>query len=373
MGIDARKSTSPQRSLASCIELAKLRAAFHRELRTLAAVPRRDRGGRRLQKKKRLHPGKLASSVQRHAREQAEEEARRVPWQLLLEARNQYLDWQEFYYWARSIMESEHGIPEWLVKKLDELCSGFLADEKQYLTRHPNEASLTPVRLGHWIDEHIFGFAEQGRWLLAITFYAVREPRYQRASACWSESVQKWKQSRPIQYPSLEQWCREAAQCDETAHLLPRVRKGRACFKLVDPERLAQAIQRFIDWEAFAYWARLALEGSRPLPSEIAQEINSRSPGFVEFNTKEREADRRIPQDWHRLMLWIGEHFFQDAKTEGWYDAILISAHNHPRAIRTMEYCDHCEQVWDSDLPIPYPSFEAWRRDADLYVDLENP
>ena len=79
-----------------------------------------------------------------------------------MEARNQYLDWQEFYCWARSIMESEDSIPIWLAKKLDELCPGFLVDEKQYLARHPNEASLTPVRLGHWIDEHVFSFARQG-------------------------------------------------------------------------------------------------------------------------------------------------------------------------------------------------------------------
>jgi hypothetical protein len=35
-----------------------------------------------------------------------------------------------------------------------------------------------------------------------------------------------------------------------------------------------------------------------------------------------------------------------------------------------MEYCDHCDEIWKSDLPVPYPSFEAWRQDADRYVDL---
>jgi hypothetical protein len=117
----------PQRTLAYHTEFAKLWAAFRRELSTATAVLRRDREGQLLQKKKRLLPGKLASSVQRPAREKAEQEARRVPWQLLMEARNQYLDWQEFYYWARSIMESEDSIPNWLAKKLDELCPGFLA------------------------------------------------------------------------------------------------------------------------------------------------------------------------------------------------------------------------------------------------------
>jgi hypothetical protein len=34
-----------------------------------------------------------------------------------------------------------------------------------------------------------------------------------------------------------------------------------------------------------------------------------------------------------------------------------------------MEYADHCGELWSSP-PNPYPSFEVWRRDADLYVDL---
>ena len=102
----------------------------------------------------------------------------------------------------------------------------------------------------------------------------------------------------------------------------------------------------------------------------MAHELNSRCPGFVEFNAQERVADGRLARDWHRLLFWIGEHFFVDAKTEGWYEAILISAHNHPRAIRTMEYSDHCCDIWNSDLPVPYPAFKTWRSDADRYVDL---
>lgn len=326
-----------------------------------------------MQRKKRLRSGELTSRLQRHANEKAEAEARRIPWQVLLVARNQYLEWQEFYHWARSIIDVEHAIPDCLARKLDEACPGFLAAEKQYLRKHAKEADLASVRLGQWIDERIFGFAKQGGWLLAITFYAVRETRFQKASACWSESVQKWRKARPIHYPSFDEWRREAARCDETAHLLPSIRKQRECFKLVSGERLAQAVSSFIDWEAFAYWARPALEASSSLPSEVARELDSRCPGFLESNTKQRGANTRSADDWQRLMLWISDHFFQDARSQGWYDAILISARSHPRAIRAMEYSDHCDEIWNSDLPVPYPSFEAWRHDADRYVESDNP
>ena len=71
-------------------------------------------------------------------------------------------------------------------------------------------------------------------------------------------------------------------------------------------------------------------------------------------------------------MLWTADHFFQDAKTESWFDAILAQARSHPRAIRTTEFSNHCDEIWSLELPGPYPPFEDWRRDADSYVDLDD-
>jgi len=85
--------------------------------------------------------------VQRQAQEQATELARRVPWQVLVATRSQYLDWQEFYYWARPIMESADGIPEWLGQKLNEMCPGFLAAEKE---GQRSAQKIVAWRLGDW-------------------------------------------------------------------------------------------------------------------------------------------------------------------------------------------------------------------------------
>ena len=298
--------------------------------------------------------------VQRLARERADAQARGVPWQHLLHTRNEYIDWQEFYLWVRSILEVEDHIPDWLVETLNTRCPGFLANEKRLAPQAAKNRPL-PLRLEDWIDEHIFGFAKQEGWFSAITFYAIREPRYQRAEVCWSECVERWKKAKPLQYPSFEEWKVIAAQCDDTAHLLPDLQKASASVKLVVPERLAEAVSRYIDWEAFAYWVRPGLELGSPLPKEVARELRRRCPGFLEVQQGAR--------DWQELMSWIADQNFKDAKSEGWFDAILIFAHRHPRAIRTMEYADRCDEVWGSRLPDPYPSFEEWRSNADSYVE----
>jgi hypothetical protein len=54
---------------------------------------------------------------------------------------------------------------------------------------------------------------------------------------------------------------------------------------------------------------------------------------------------------------------------EGWFDALLLCVHDHPRAIRTMEYADYCEETWGPRLPEPYPSFKECRRNADSFVE----
>ena len=88
--------------------------------------------------------------LQHLARERADKEARRIPWQRLLETRQQYLDWQEFYLWVRSIVEVEPGIPEWLAEILNARCPGFIESEKA-LTAKAVKSRPIYKRLEDWI------------------------------------------------------------------------------------------------------------------------------------------------------------------------------------------------------------------------------
>ena len=314
----------------------------------------------------------LTAHLQRIARERADDEGRRIPWRRLYDARNQYLDWQEFQLWVRSILEVENEIPNWLVGILNKRCPGFLENEKRLMPKGAKNRPL-PLRLEDWIEDHIFGFAKQEGWFKAITYYAMRDPRYQRAEVCWSECVEKWKKAKPIRYPSFDEWKGVAAQCDETAHLTAREHEARASARVVHPDRLSEAVYRYMDYEALAYWARPVLERSADPAKEVVRELERRCPGYLATRLTARgTASGGGAQDWEHLMLWIGDHFFHDAKTEGWFDAILVQVRNHPRAIRTMEFADHCDELRGSALPIPYQPFEDWRREADTYVDLDD-
>jgi len=310
--------------------------------------------------------------IEQLARERAEQQARRVPWQHLHEACNQYIEWQEFFLWVRSIIESEGGIPSWLAPVLDERCPGFLPTAKELQPKGIRTRPLA-LRLEDWIEEHAFVVAKDQGWFNAITYYSARDPRYQRAEVCWSECVKQWKRNKPLQYPSFEEWSVMASKCDETAHLLPRERKARSSLKHAHPERLSQAVSRYLDLEALSHWAQLASDHCSELPDEVVAELNHRYPGFLGTCSQDRKRDSgTLPAAFEQLLNWGIEHCFHDAKAEGWFDAVLLQAHNHARAIRTSEYAEHCRELWMSAKgPDPFPPFEQWRHDADCYIESD--
>lgn len=302
--------------------------------------------------------------LSRHARKRADEQARRIPWRHLDETRKRYIEWQEFCLWVRAIVEAEGEMPDWLSPLIDQRCPGFLRAENGKTSARP-----LSLRLEDWIDEHIFGFVSDEGWFNALRFYAVRDPRYQRAEVCWSECVNKWSQAKPIRYLSFEEWQALASTCDETAHLVPEQQRAQACLKLVDRHRLEEAVAQYMEWEALAYWAAPALERDERLPEVVRDELEQRCPGFLSAETDRSMASKRTTKTWEDLMAWIADQFFADAKAEGWFDAILISVRRHPRAVRTRDYADHWDESRDSSLPVPYPSFDDWRNAADAYVE----
>ena len=223
------------------------------------------RRSKQLGKKERRRADNSVYKIERAARDRADDQARRVPWQLLLETRNQYVEMQEFCFWARSVIEIEDGIPGWLAKMLDRRCPGFIEDQQRCESDRSRTYPPLSVRLLFWSQEHMFGRARNEGWFDAVQFYAIRDSRSTRAEVYWSECVKKWRKAKPQKYPSLKQWLSDAAGCDPFTHLTPGARKARASYRLVEPKRLTEAVARYIDWEALAYWARPALEAGPPL------------------------------------------------------------------------------------------------------------
>src|SRR5579871_329715 len=120
-------------------------------------------------------PSKLQKRVDEAARQMADEEAARIPWPQLLEARQSYVKWQAFQHWVRAIEETERRLPEWLAHVVKKRCPGFEQFLSQQRTKERRWPQPAWYYLQQWIDERIFAKPRREGWMNAVGYYAVSD------------------------------------------------------------------------------------------------------------------------------------------------------------------------------------------------------
>lgn len=134
------------------------------------------------------------------------------------------------------------------------------------------------------------------------------------------------------------------------------------CFK--------RAVREYLKWEAFSLWIRVIADAERRPPGWMLESLRKRCPGIL-LN----EQAHRKPRQGHsdplplRLLGWVHNNIFADAKREGWLDALIFYAVRDPRSQRMWAYWENCEAEWKKQRPRSYPPFERclhaaekWRR-----------
>ena len=319
-------------------------------------------------------PSELERRVGQTARLTAEKEAARIPWPQLDEAREKYVDWEAFVLWVRAIEHAEGGFPEWLAKIVDKRCWGF---SKSVEKRSPDHSDVPPVfwpHLERWVNERIFGEIWREGWMNAVGYYAARDLASLRNHAYWEYCEGQWKRSKPAAYPSFQEWRKASERCiDQVLDECQMREEKRRLIKLsrrVSPRTLRQAVDRYIEWEAFAYWARTALESGCPLPASVERELKRRCPGFLEVGAAVSTAN--LKEEPHcrfdRMIKWIEDHEFAGAMKRRWFDVLLYQARLHPRHARVIDYWHDWEAEWEKHPSSKYPSFAQWKKAADRYT-----
>ena len=178
----------------------------------------------------------------------------------------------------------------------------------------------------------------------AVGYYAARDLASVRNHAYWEYCERQWKSSKPAAYPSFRDWLKASERCSDQALDECQMREEqRQLIKLsrqVSSRKLCKAVGRYLEWEVFGYWARTALESGRPLPASVEGAVRQRCPNFLEAdaaaNAANPEEEPHCPVN--RMVKWIEDHEFTDAKKRGWFDVLLHQARMHPRHARVIDY-----------------------------------
>ena len=134
---------------------------------------------------------------------------------------------------------------------------------------------------------------------------------------------------------------------------------------LVQPDRLAKTITEFIEWRAFSYWLRLAVEIQEFLSDPMIAIRRERCPGFLEYAAayaKEHPTEPKFV--WLRFLEWTDEKLYHVPIAEGWRHALGYYATRDPRMDQLRAHWKQCRRAWKLQPPETFPSFEAWRESA---------
>jgi hypothetical protein len=289
--------------------------------------------------------------VQDFVRRRASKQLLSVPWIHFRRTQSEYLRWEAFSLWVRSVVESEDRLPAALATALTKKCPGFVEAEKPV-----DQPSLLAVRLDEWIRNRTFAHIKQEGWLDALLFYSVRDLRSQCVWAHWERCAEEWGRKQPSRYPSFQSWFRAAFRYDP----IPKV----------SVNRLTAAVEDYVDWVSFARWVLPLLECHSELPARAAGEVNRRLPGFLEagrlFAGNEQKTNATIES---RLMRCIENHYFSEAKNESWLGSLRHRVQCHPRYLRIAAYADHWGRQRPRTRVRTYTSFDRWYRAAENHIE----
>ena len=136
-------------------------------------------------------------------------------------------------------------------------------------------------------------------------------------------------------------------------------RRAREKARRIPANKLAEWIDRCVEWQAFVLWARVIVEAEGTIPSQVASSLQQRCPGFSPDAGVEAE-----PEFWLRLHRWIDDNIFRQPKEQGWLVAVEHYASRDLRWEQTWLYWEHCDEQWQKSRPSAYPTFEEWRLSA---------
>lgn len=208
----------------------------------------------------------------------------------------------------------------------------------------------------------------------AVGFYAVRDLACMRDHAFAEYCERDWKKEKPAVYPAFPQWRKASEQCsDEILESSEMPDEKRELIKLsrrVNPKQLQNEVNRCLDWEAFAYWVRTALESAPPLSASVETELRKKCSGFLEADNSARTSrpDEESHQRWQRLMSWIEDREFLRARKGGWFEVLRYHVNLHPRHNRIRDCWLDWEPVWSKHATARHPPLRQWARNIDRYV-----
>ncbi len=285
------------------------------------------------------------------ARRKANHQLLRVPWGTFRRAYEEYPRWQALALWGEAILGTGPPGHSSLLAALNKRCPGFVAGRSQLRQSEPLALNLL-----EWVHTQRFGYAKQECWLDALIFYGVRHPLSRGAWAYWEDCETQWNRKPPASAPSFERWWRTAVKwplCDSASCAV-----------------VAEAVERYIEWEALTLWLRPLFFSGVGLPRPALSELKRRCRGISNLGDSNALRDTKTgTSKWRRVIKAGSDHFLSQARQEGWLSNLLEQVRSHPWHVRLHAYAACSKHDWTQSPAPPYPSLRQWKQAAAQFIN----
>ena len=130
---------------------------------------------------------------------------------------------------------------------------------------------------------------------------------------------------------------------------------------LVPWRQLEEAASAYVESHIFIMWVRAIAEVKPELPKIVVSALEGCCPGFLNEDSRERKQGPRQQRFlWHSLEEWMTARKFADAKTQGWFDAVMYYAYKDLRTEKAWALWERTNDAWSRRHPSMWPTLEEW-------------
>lgn len=138
---------------------------------------------------------------------------------------------------------------------------------------------------------------------------------------------------------------------------------------------LANAANGYTEWQVFALWLRAVLDFCEELPTEVANEVETRSPALLsqlESHLATLERPRGNPA-WEAVIDWAESTVFVEAKRDRWLNAIRYFSSKTLSSMKAWSYWESIHRQWQDEKTESLPTYQRWATATSAVGQLSNP
>jgi hypothetical protein len=230
------------------------------------------------------------------------EQAKRVPWQRLAKAANEYTDWHVFALWARAVVETANNVPPTLRSEVERRAPGAFgalhSKVKATINRGAQPGVVAWEEVICWAEMNVFLAAKRGGWLDALRYFSAMSLRSMQAWSHWERVDADWRVSPPGKLPTLREWEGMVASVSRLSNAACAAQRTLDSMRTMRKSAWDKLLAAFTHLSAFCQWMELMLDTPKATSEQLSQELLKKYPGFSLVGRRMGLQGRRsLPHD----------------------------------------------------------------------------